>query len=135
MHCSQNARPRLQRRRALSPACMNGVGLIGCGAIGRPVARALLAGRAGSHLLAAVLARTARDLDGFPVTDTADKFLAGGHDLIIEAGGPEAFRGLLPAAPARRGGGAVRPIPLAHPNFQPGVPGLSAATGPALRLP
>src|SRR5204862_8178156 len=33
------------------------VGLIGCGAIGRPVARGLLAGKAGSHSLAAVLAR------------------------------------------------------------------------------
>ena len=40
-------------------------------------ARALLAGRAGSHSLAAVLARTPRELDGFPVTDAADGFLAG----------------------------------------------------------
>ena len=66
------------------------VGLIGCGAIGRPVARALLAGTAGAHALATVLARAPRDLDGFPVIDTADRFLAGGHDLIIEAGGPAA---------------------------------------------
>ena len=77
---------------------MKRVGLIGCGAIGRPVARALLAGKAGSHSLAAVLARAPRDLDGFPVTDAADRFLAGGHDLIIEAGGPAAFRALVPAA-------------------------------------
>jgi hypothetical protein len=33
------------------------------------VARALVARKAGSHSLAAVLARTARDLDGFPVID------------------------------------------------------------------
>jgi len=45
---------------------MKRVGLIGCGAIGRPVA--LLAGAAGSHLRAAVLARSARRLDGFEVT-------------------------------------------------------------------
>src|SRR2546426_1278072 len=115
MHCSQNARRRYRRRRALYSASMKGVGLIGCGAIGRPVARALLAGRAGSHLLAAVLARTARDLDGFPVTDTADKFLAGGHDLIIEAGGPEGLPGPVPAAPPRCAGWAGGAIPLAHP--------------------
>ena len=35
---------------------MKRVGLIGCGAIGRPVARALLAGTAGAHTLTAVLA-------------------------------------------------------------------------------
>ena len=77
---------------------MKRVGLIGCGVIGRPVARALLAGKAGSHTLAAVLARVPRDLDGFQVTDTADRLLAGGHDLIIEAGGPAAFRALVPTA-------------------------------------
>ena len=41
---------------------MKQVGHIGCGAIGRPVARALLAGKAGSHSLVAVLARAPRDL-------------------------------------------------------------------------
>src|SRR5258706_6254850 len=78
---------------------MKRVGLIGCGAIGRPVARALLAGKAGAHSLAAMLARAPRDLDGFTVTDIADKFLAGGHDLIIEAGGPAAFPALVPPGP------------------------------------
>ena len=75
------------------------VGLIGCGAIGRPVARAVLAGKAGAHALAAILARSARQLDGFAVTSDATAFLAGGYDLIIEAGGPTAFR-------AACGGGA-----------------------------
>ena len=42
---------------SLDAGQMKRVGLIGCGAIGRPVARALLAGKAGSHSLAAVLAR------------------------------------------------------------------------------
>src|SRR2546428_7889640 len=92
---------------------MKRVGLIGCGAIGRPVARALLAGKAGSHSLAAVLARAPRDLDGFPVTDTADRFLAGGHDLIIEAGGPGGFRALEPAPLERREVWAGRSVPLA----------------------
>src|SRR5262249_57664923 len=80
-------------------ASLKRVGLIGCGAIGRPVARALLARNAGPHSLAAVLARTARDLDGFPVTDSAEKFLGGGYDLIIEAGGPAAVRAPPPPAP------------------------------------
>src|SRR5262245_17572599 len=91
------------------------VGLIGCGAIGRPVARALLAGKAGPHGLAAVLARSARTLDGFPVTADPDSFLAGRYDLIIEAGGPGAFRALVPAALECCEVWAVSPIPLADP--------------------
>src|SRR6266511_2175467 len=90
---------------------MKRVGLIGCGAIGRPVARALLVGKAGAHSLAAVLARARRDLDGFPVTDIADRFLAGGHDLIIEAGGPAAFRALVPIrSSSARSAASRRPL-------------------------
>jgi aspartate dehydrogenase len=113
---------------------MKQVGLIGCGAIGRPVARALLAGKAGAHSLAAVLARAPRDLDGFPVTDTADRFLAGGHDLIIEAGGPAAFRALVPAALERCEVWAVSPIPLTDPVLEREIRGISASTGHALRI-
>jgi len=76
------------------------VGLIGCGNIGRPIARALLRGEAGRHELCAVLGRTARALDGFPVTADADEFFASAPDLIIEAGGPKAFRQYLPRSPA-----------------------------------
>ena len=61
---------------------MKRVGLIGCGAIGRPVARALLAGKAGSHSLAAVLARAPRDLDGFPLTDDVHQFLMVAASLL-----------------------------------------------------
>ena len=110
------------------------VGLIGCGAIGRPVARALLTGQAGSHSLAALLARTARELDGFPVTASADSFFAGGHDLIIEAGGPAAFRGLVPAALERCEVWAASPIPLADAVLEREIRRISASTGHALRL-
>lgn len=70
---------------------MKRVGLIGFGAIGRPVARALPAGKAGDHSLAAVLARIPRDLDGFPVTDIADRFLAGG-----KRGSPSVLSAVMP---------------------------------------
>ena len=113
---------------------MKRVGLIGCGAIGRPVARALLAGRAGAHSLAAVLARAPRDLDGFPVTNIADRFLAGGHDLIIEVGGPAAFRAFVPAALERCEVWAVSPVPLADPVVEREIRGISASTGHALRI-
>jgi aspartate dehydrogenase len=115
-------------------ASLRRVGLIGCGAIGRPVARALLAGTAGPHALAAALARTARVLDGFPVTDSAEKFLDGGYDLIIEAGGPEAFRALVPAALERSEVWAVSPIPLADPALEREIRGIAAVTGHALRI-
>jgi aspartate dehydrogenase len=113
---------------------MKRVGLIGCGAIGRPVARALLTRKAGAHALAAVLARTSRELDGFPVTDAAEAFLAGGHDLIIEAGGPSAFRALVPAALERGEVWAVSPIPLVDPVLEREIRRISASTGHALRI-
>lgn len=114
---------------------MKRVGLIGCGAIGRPVARALLAGRAGAHSLAAVLARTRRALDGFPVTDSVEEFLAGGYDLIIEAGGPETFRALVPAALERCEVWAVSPIPLADAVLEREIRRISESTGHVLRIP
>jgi aspartate dehydrogenase len=110
------------------------VGLIGCGAIGRPVARALLAGKAGPHVLAAVLARSARELDGFPVTADPDCFLAGSYDLVIEAGGPDAFRALVPAALERSEVWAVSPIPLADPLVERNIRQICASSGHALRI-
>ena len=93
-----------------------------------------MAGSAGSHSLAAVLARGARSLDAFPVIDSADKFLTGGHDLIIEMAGPAAFRALVPAALEHCEVWAVSPIPLADPVFEREIRGISAATGHALRI-
>ena len=113
---------------------MKRVGLIGCGAIGRPVARALLAGKAGTHALAAVLARSPRELDGFPVTDSAENFLAAAPQLIIEAGGPEAFRAHVPAALQRCEVWAVSPIPLADPVLEREIRRIAASTGHALRI-
>src|SRR5262249_53021555 len=113
---------------------MKRVGLVGCGAIGRPVARALLSGKAGSHSLSTVLARTARDLDGVPVIDSADSFLARDHALIIEAGGPAAFRALVPKALERCEVWAVSPMPLADAALERRIRDISASTGHALRI-
>ncbi len=108
--------------------------MIGCGSIGRPVARALRAGTAGPHTLTAVLARTARDLDGFPVGADPEAFLAARHDLIVEAAGPAAFRALVPAALERADVWAVSPIPLGDAALEREVRRISAATGHALRI-
>jgi len=113
---------------------MRRVGVIGCGAIGRPIARALLAGRAGPHSLTGVLARSARDLDGFPVTSDVDSFLAGAHDLVLEAAGPAAFRALVPAALERGEVWAVSPIPLADVNLETEIRRVAAHTGHVLRI-
>ena len=113
---------------------MRRVGLIGCGGIGRPVARALLAGTAGAHSLAALLARSARKLDRFEVTADAQAFLAGGHDLVVETGGPAAFRALVPAALERSEVWAVSPIPLADPALEREVRRIASSTGHALRI-
>ncbi len=119
---------------ALAPPAIKRVGVIGCGRIGRPVARALLAGAAGRHALTGVLARTARDLDGFPVTADADAFLGEPYDLIIEAAGPAAFRALVPEALARAEVWAVSPIPLADRGLERRLGDVSAATGHTLRI-
>src|SRR5262245_61539908 len=110
------------------------VGVIGCGGIGRPVARALLRGEAGHHTLVAVLARSPRDLDGVPVTADAAAFFAVPHDLVIEAGGPDAFRALVPAALAGSDVWAVSPIPLADPALEGEIRRISAASGHMLRI-
>jgi len=98
------------------------------------VARALLAGRAGAHSLAAVLARSPRRLDGFEVTADAEAFLAGHYDLIVEAGGPAAFRALVPAALERSEVWAVSPIPLADPAVEREIRRIASSTGHALRI-
>jgi aspartate dehydrogenase len=113
---------------------MRRVGVIGCGNIGRPVVRALLRGEAGPHVLGGVLARSARDLDGFAVTGDAAAFLDQAYDLVIEAGGPAAFRALVPAALERSEVWAVSPIPLADPAFENEVRRVAAATGHAFRI-
>ncbi len=113
---------------------MKRVGVIGCGAIGRPVARALLAGKAGHHSLAGVLARSARELDGFPVSGDAASFLAGSYDMIIEAAGPAAFRALVPGALERSEVWAVSPLPLADAALEREIRRISAATGHPLRI-
>jgi len=110
------------------------VGVIGCGAIGRPVIRALLRGEAGPHALAGVLARAARDLDGFPVAADAEAFLAEPYDLVIEAAGPAAFRALVPSALARSEVWAVSPIPLADRALEADIRRVAAATGHVLRI-
>src|SRR5262245_50109503 len=108
---------------------MKRVGLIGCGAIGRPVARALMAGTAGPHSLAAVLARSPRHRDGIEVTADLDAFLAGRYDLIIETGGPAAFRALVPLALERSEVWAVSPIPLADPALEQEIRRIAATSG------
>ena len=74
------------------------VGLIGGGAIGRPVAEAILDGRAGDAALAAVLVRDVAkhrewaDQRDVVVTADADAFFACDFDLLVEAAGHAAVR-------------------------------------------
>jgi aspartate dehydrogenase len=78
------------------------VGLIGYGAIGEPVAQAILDGRAGGAILTAILVRDvdkhrkqAAHLIANPAitfTDNADEFFASDFNLLIEAAGHEAVR-------------------------------------------
>ena len=110
------------------------VGLIGCGKIGRPVARALLRGEAGGHELCAVLGRTARTLDGMPVTADPAEFYACSPDLIIEAGGPDAFRLHAKRALAVCDLIAVSPLPLADPWLESELRETAARTGHVLRI-
>ena len=94
------------------------VGLIGCGAsAGRWRGRSCAA-RPGRTRWRECWRAPRATLDGFPVTADAAAFLAEPHDLIIEAGGPEAFRALVPAALECSDVWAVSPIPLADPALR-----------------
>ena len=78
------------------------VGLVGYGAIGKPVADALLDRRAGNASLAAVLVRDVNKYWGclpfstspppITFTDDADTFFGCDFDLLVEAAGHAAVR-------------------------------------------
>jgi aspartate dehydrogenase len=78
-----------------------GIGLIGYGAIGQVVAKAILDGHAGRADLRAILCRDAGKLrksqddpaEEKPIlTDNPEKFFHGSFDLVIEAAGQDALR-------------------------------------------
>ena len=80
---------------------MTGIGLLGCGAIGREIATAVYSGEAGDAILAALfdqdlaVARSlAADLDfSGPVTDSVDRFLAAPDvEMVVECASPAAVR-------------------------------------------
>ncbi len=87
-----------------------------------------------THALAAVLGRSSRDLDGFPVTDDPGAFFAGRPSLVVEAGGPEAFRRY--AARALEGGDllAVSPLPLADAALERDLRAIARRTGHCLQI-
>jgi aspartate dehydrogenase len=72
------------------------VGLIGYGAIGRPLAEAVAAGRAGPVQVSAVLVREPgrypAPAGGALLTADPAAFLAAAGELVVEAGGHEALR-------------------------------------------
>ncbi len=77
-----------------------GVGLLGCGAIGQELARAIEAGEAGDARLAALFdqvdglaASLAKDIGGVFGTDDIQNFLAApGLDMVVECASPHAVR-------------------------------------------
>ncbi len=102
------------------------IGLIGCGRIGRPVARAIRP--------AAILGQRARLFEGLPVLGDAEAFFAQDFSLVIETAGPEAFRALVPRALERGDVLAVSPLPLADPAVEDAVRRTCARTGHRLRI-
>ncbi|MFN8524885.1 MAG: aspartate dehydrogenase [Chloroflexota bacterium] len=75
------------------------IGLIGCGAAGAALGRAISRGEAGRCLLAAVLVRTPSRLDpalvselGCQVYSDPEAFFGSGLDLVVEAAGHDALR-------------------------------------------
>lgn len=85
------------------------IGLIGFGAIGREVAEAIAAGRAGRARLVSVLVRSPEKIEpqvakrlGCRFTADAAEFLDGPLDLVVEAAGHEALRAY--AEPVLRAG-------------------------------
>src|SRR4030095_7363778 len=73
-------------------------------------------------------------LYGCELTRDVETFLAWRYDLIVETGGPTAFRTLVPAALERCEVWAVSPIPLADPAFEQEIRRIAATTGYPLRI-
>lgn len=113
---------------------MKRLGLIGCGSIGRALVRALHEGRAAPWTLAAVLARSARRLDGYDVLADAAAYFAQPMDLVIEAAGEEGFRMHVPHALAHADVWAVSPAALADPEVEARVRDACKQSGHRLRI-
>lgn len=81
VECASTPPPRGPRR----------LGLIGCGRIALPVIHAWREGGLPGWTISGVLARGTRDLAGLHSTDDAEAFFGAGHELIVEAAGPQAL--------------------------------------------
>jgi len=68
------------------------VGIIGFGAIGRPLWQAISEGRAGDAACPAVLVRNARQEGEAPLTADAGAFFDSGLDAVVECAGHDAVR-------------------------------------------
>lgn len=68
------------------------VGIVGFGAIGRPLWRAIAAGQAGDAVCPAVLVQRMRAEEGAPLTADPEVFFGEGLDLVVECAGHGAVR-------------------------------------------
>ncbi len=68
------------------------VGIIGFGAIGRALYRAIAEGRAGDAVCPAVLVRSGRTEAGVPLTAEPERFFGAPLDAVFECAGHEALR-------------------------------------------
>ncbi len=110
------------------------VGLIGCGTIAQGVMRPLERGQLPGWKLGAVLARSARTVDGFDVGADRDAFLAQPFDLIIEAAGPAALAALGPDALSAADVWAVSGTALVDDDLYQRLEAVGAQSGHRLRL-
>ncbi len=110
------------------------VGLIGCGAIGRRVMRALDRGELSGWKLGGVLGRSARSVDGIDVIDEPDAFFGLAHDLIIDAAGPEALRAFGTRALASSDVWTVSGTALVDDQLVADLRAAGATSGHRLRL-
>lgn len=109
------------------------IGLIGHGGIGRAVAQAVDAGRAGDWQIAAILVR--RPVAGEPrVLTDRSAFLDVAADLYIETAGPEALRDIGTAALARADLWTVNGTALADDVLRAGLERTGREHGHRVRL-
>ena len=113
---------------------MRNIGLIGYGAIGRPVADAIHAGLAGSCRLAGVLTRTPVALPGALFHTDPERFFALPADLYLETAGPAALAGLGGAALALADVWSVSGAALANDALRERLREIGQRTGHRLRL-
>jgi len=113
---------------------MKRLGIIGHGRIGRTLINGIESGQAGHCVVAGVLTRKHRQIQGVATHTDLSAFLATDYDLIIDVAGPAALKEIAPNAIAVADIWTVSAVALADDDFAQTMVAAIEASGHELRV-